>query len=77
MKRVLSLLTVLMLLLACLGMAAAEETGVVVKNYKQLVEAVNDQQAERILVSPKYKHGTNEVINLYPDGRTVTVLPEN
>ena len=77
MKRIFSLLAALALLLACLGTATAEEAGVVVKNYKQLADAVNEQHATRILVSPRYKHGTKDVINLYPEGRTVTLLPEN
>ena len=75
MKRILSLFAALMLL-ACLP-ASAEDAGVVVKNYKQLVSAINEQHASRILISAKYKHGTNEIINLDLAGRAVAILPEN
>ena len=76
MKRILSLLSAFALLLSCLPVSA-EETGVVVRNYRQLAGAVNEQRADRILISAKYRHGTDEIINLTPRGRTVTVLPEN
>ena len=76
MKRILSLFTALVLLSACLP-AAAEEAGIVVKNYRQLVSAVNEQQETRILISAKYKHSTEEIINLRPDGRIITILPAN
>ena len=75
MKRILCLLLLLSLLPVCLP-ASAEDAGLLVKNYRQLVSAVNEQQANRILISAKYRHGTDEVINLKLDGRTVTVLPE-
>ena len=77
MKRVFSLLAALALLLFCLGPAAAEEGTVVVKNYSQLAEALNNRKAEKILIAARYKHGTKEIINLEPEGRTVTILPEN
>ena len=76
MKRILSLLAALTLLAACLP-AFAEEAGVVVRNYRQLAGAINEQHADRILISAKYKHGTDEIINLSPEGRIVTILPEN
>ncbi len=85
MKRALSLLILLALLLSCLGTALAEEAeeaeeaeiSVVVKNYKEFLAAVNEQGAIRVLISAKYKHGTTEVTNLIPAGRTVLVVPEN
>ncbi len=85
MKRILSLLILLALLMSCLGTALAEEAeeaeeaeiSVVVKNYKEFLAAVNEQGAIRVLISAKYKHGTTEVTNLIPAGRTVLVVPEN
>lgn len=79
MKRVLSLLILLALLLSCLGASFAEEAeiSVVVKNYKEFLAAVNEKGATRVLISAKYKHGTTEGTNLKPAGRTVLVVPEN
>ena len=79
MKRVLSLLILLALLLSCAGSAIAEdaESAVVVKNYKELVSAVNEQGATRVLISAKYKHGTTDILAIEPGGRTVLIAPEN
>lgn len=48
----------------------------VVKNFKQLIEAMNDKQADRILISAKYKHGSKETENLKLEGRTVIIASE-
>ncbi|MBR2822382.1 MAG: hypothetical protein IKE24_01635 [Clostridia bacterium] len=75
MKRLIAVITVLALMLS-IGISFGE-TEVTVKNYKELVKAVNDQKAARILISPKYKHGTKEVINLFVEDRNITIAAQN
>ena len=74
-RKTISIILAALLLMSILPATAEDE--VVVKNFKQLVEAVNDKKADRVLISAKYKHGSKEIINLKPEGRTVTIASEN
>lgn len=74
-RKTVSIILAVLLLMSILPATAEGEA--IVKNFKQLVEAVNDKQADRILISAKYKHGSKEIINLKPEGRTVTIASEN
>ena len=82
MKRTFRILTawicaVTMLLAAAPGFVAAAEDAPVVKNYAQLLEAVNEQRATRVLISQKYKQGGNEGRNIIPRaGETITIASE-
>ena len=79
MKKIIAFLTVLtMVLVLCANLVIASADGeVTVKNYKELVKAVNEQKADKILISPKYKHGTKEIINLLVKDRNITIAAEN
>ena len=77
MKRLITITTVLALMLSLFALTAFAEGTVTVKNYKELARAVNEQKADRILISPKYKHGTKEVINLFVENRNITIAAEN
>lgn len=74
-RKLISIVLAALLLLSLLPAAAEGE--VVVKNYKELIAAINDNGAERILISAKYKHGTKDITNLVPDGRTVVIAAES
>ena len=82
MKRLISVLAVLMLLINGLGLTAAAADGenLTVKNYRELLEAVNDKKVERVRISSRYKTGTvppgefRSILSL--EGRTLTIVSE-
>lgn len=82
MKRTFRILTawicaVTLILAAAPGFVAAAEEAPVVKNYAQLLTAVNEQHATRVLISKKYKQGGNEGSNIIPRaGETITIASE-
>lgn len=71
MKRLISVLAVLMLLINGLGLTAAAADGenLTVKNYRELLEAVNDKKVERVRISSRYKTGT------VPPGNSAVFFP--
>jgi len=77
-KKFAFLIALTMLFALCASLITASAEGeVTVKNYKELVKAVNEQKADRILISPKYRHGTKDIINLYVKDRNITIAAEN
>ena len=52
------------------------EDAPVVKSYPELLDAVNNQKADRVLISAKYKQKGSEGTNIDLGGRTVTLVPE-
>lgn len=76
-KRTVSLLLVIGMMLMGFSFGVKAEDGVVVKSYPELLEAVNEQKADRILISSKYKQKGRSEENIEIEaGRTVTLLPE-
>jgi len=80
-KRKIGMLVCLVMVLLCtLAMAESvnRENGVVVTCYQEMLDAVNEQKAELILISPKYKYKkeTGDLWLRLEEGQTVTILPE-
>ena len=79
MKKVLGIIAAICLLMTVMaGWTLAEEAqGVVVRNHAELLAAVNEQKADLIIISAKYKHKSTSTDNLVIEaGRSVTVRPE-
>ena len=76
MKRLTALFLTVILLAGCAAFGAKAESGVLVKTYGELLEAVNQKKADRILISSKYQQKGDIAKNLMISGRTVTLLPE-
>ena len=76
MKRLLSFLITLILVVGLTAASSkADEAAVKVKNYKELLSAVNEEHATKILISSKYKQ--SKVHDwLYLDGTNLTLAPD-
>ena len=80
MKKFWAMMLAMTLLWAWGGMAFGEgaDPGVVVKSYAEMLAAVNEQKADRILISSKYNHKSREYNNLEVEsGRTVVITSED
>ena len=81
MKRAIGIICFIALLFVAVTAIADQSEGVVVSNYQEMLDAVNEQKADLILISPKYKYKKEKSEASYADylnaeGRTITIRPE-
>ena len=81
MKRAIGIICFIALLFVAVTAIADQSEGVVVSNYQEMLDAVNEQKADLILISPKYKYKKeksrlNYASYLNAEGRTITIRPE-
>ncbi|MBQ8072204.1 MAG: hypothetical protein IJ231_00385 [Clostridia bacterium] len=77
MKKLFLCLLACCLLAAGLTLGESASQGVVVKTHSELLFAVNEKKADRILISKDYRHNSKVPFNLEVEaGRTVTILPQ-
>lgn len=89
-KMICGIVTLIMLLiLICTSTGFSEENAVVVHNINELRDAINEQKANRILISKKFKYGKAITIKkenkieeeirsaLDPEGRNIIIAAES
>ena len=66
------------LMICTVLMSAALAEGVVVHNFKELLDAVNNQSQAVVLIAANYRHNSTEIENLVlRESQVLDILPEN
>ena len=81
MKRAIGIICFIALLFVAVTAIADQSEGVIVSNYDEMLDAVNEQKADLILISPKYRYKReksrlNYAAYLNAEGRTIIIRPE-